>query len=89
MFRLCPRGRAAARAGVGLLITVGGASARALGEEAVASGLPGGDVMHAETTSEAADLAARHVRAGDLVLVKGSHGIHTETVVERLVAEWA
>jgi UDP-N-acetylmuramyl pentapeptide synthase len=34
----------------------------------------------------AAAAAARELRAGDLVLVKGSRGVATEAVVERLLA---
>jgi UDP-N-acetylmuramyl pentapeptide synthase len=41
------------------------------------------------TKQEAADLAASRVRPGDLVLVKGSRGIGTDFVVERLRAEFA
>ena len=43
-------------------------------------------VRHADASDEAADIAAREVRAGDLVLVKGSRGVATERVVERLVS---
>jgi UDP-N-acetylmuramyl pentapeptide synthase len=43
-------------------------------------------VRHADGSDEAADIAAREVRAGDLVLVKGSRGVATERVVERLVS---
>jgi UDP-N-acetylmuramoyl-tripeptide--D-alanyl-D-alanine ligase len=77
-------GRAAAGSGLGLLITVGGEPARALGRSAVAAGMDTSAVHHASSSAEAADLAAGLVRPGDLVLVKGSHGIHTERVVERL-----
>ena len=38
-------------------------------------------------TPQAADLAAALVKPGDLVLVKGSRGIRTEIVVDRLKAE--
>jgi UDP-N-acetylmuramoyl-tripeptide--D-alanyl-D-alanine ligase len=37
-----------------------------------------------ESSGEAADALAEFVRPGDLVLVKGSRGVHTEEVVERL-----
>lgn len=37
-----------------------------------------------ETSEEAARTLAGCVRAGDLVLVKGSRGVHTEVIVERL-----
>jgi UDP-N-acetylmuramoyl-tripeptide--D-alanyl-D-alanine ligase len=80
-------GLAAARAGLGLLITVGGAAARRLGEAAREGGLDA--VLHAATSTEAADLALRRIRPGDLVLVKGSRGIRTDVVVDRLKAEFA
>ncbi len=37
-----------------------------------------------ETSEEAAEALAAFVRAGDLVLVKGSRGVHTERAVGRL-----
>jgi UDP-N-acetylmuramyl pentapeptide synthase len=44
-------------------------------------------VMHRETSDQAAaDLPAR-LAAGDLVLVKGSRGIRMDVVVDRIVAE--
>ncbi len=79
-------GRTAAASGLSLLITVGGDAARALGRAAVAAGMAQAEVRHAETSAEAADLAATLVGPGDLVLVKGSRGIRTEVVVERLAA---
>jgi UDP-N-acetylmuramoyl-tripeptide--D-alanyl-D-alanine ligase len=82
-------GRAAAEAGVEVLITVGGAPARGLAEAAVTAGLPRSSVSHVVSKQEAADLAASRVRPGDLVLVKGSRGIGTDFVVERLRAEFA
>ena len=79
-------GRAAAGSGLSLLVTVGGTPARAMGRAAVEAGMPGAQVWHADTSVEAADIAAREMRAGDLVLVKGSRGVATERVVERLVS---
>jgi UDP-N-acetylmuramyl pentapeptide synthase len=46
-------------------------------------------VIHVATSAEAADLAMQRVRPGDLVLVKGSRGIRTDTVVDRLKVEFA
>jgi len=82
-------GRRAAAAGLDLLIGVGGSVAGAMTAEAVRSGLPERCVWHVSSKEEAADLALRHVRAGDLVLVKGSRGIGTDLVVERLKGEFA
>ncbi|MBP7776559.1 MAG: UDP-N-acetylmuramoyl-tripeptide--D-alanyl-D-alanine ligase [Acidobacteria bacterium] len=79
-------GRHAAAAGVERLVTVGGEPARRLGEAAVAAGLGSGQVRHAATSDEAATLVSRELGAGDLVLVKGSRGIKTDTVVARLMA---
>jgi UDP-N-acetylmuramoyl-tripeptide--D-alanyl-D-alanine ligase len=81
-------GRVAAASGLSLLITVGGEPARALGRASLDAGLPATQVCHAETSEAAADLVAAAVRAGDLVLVKGSRGIRTERVVDRLAAEF-
>jgi len=46
-------------------------------------------VIHVGTSEEAAEVALQRVRPGDLVLVKGSHGIRTDTVVDRLKVEFA
>ena len=82
-------GQAVARAGVAALVTVGGAAAQALGQAAVARGLPQSAVRHVATSEEAAVLARALVRPGDLVLVKGSRGTRMERVVEGLQVEFA
>ena len=82
-------GAAAAGAGLDLLIAVGGAPASERAGAAVAAGLPERCVRHVPTSAEAASLALERIRPGDLVLVKGSRGIGTEIVVERLKQEFA
>lgn len=82
-------GRAAAGAGLDLLVTIGGAPARAMAEESVAAGMPERSVAHVPTNEEGAVAALKKVRPGDLVLVKGSRGIGTDLVVERLKEEFA
>ncbi len=82
-------GRAAAGAGLNILITVGGESARTMADAAREAGPSELSVFHVSSSAEAADLAAQKVRPGDLVLVKGSRGIRTDVVVERLKVEFA
>ncbi len=74
---------------VDVLIAVGGEAARALAEAAVAAGMARANVRYVATSDEAAEAAAALVRAGDLVLVKGSRGVRTDRVVDRLKAEFA
>ena len=82
-------GRTAAASHLALLVTVGGSAAEALGRAAVEAGMPSSAVHHAATSDEAAELAASLVKPGDVVLVKGSRGIRTERVVDRLKALFA
>jgi UDP-N-acetylmuramoyl-tripeptide--D-alanyl-D-alanine ligase len=82
-------GRAAAQAGLRLLFVVGGQPARSLAGAAVAAGMPTSAVTYFERSEAAADAVAAALRAGDLVLVKGSRGIRTDLVVDRIVAEFA
>jgi UDP-N-acetylmuramoyl-tripeptide--D-alanyl-D-alanine ligase len=82
-------GAEAARSGVSGLIAVGGANAQAIAEGAIEAGMAASRVHYVKTSSEAADLAAKLVTSGDVVLVKGSRGIRTEVVVDRLKAEFA
>jgi len=82
-------GRAAAASQLDLLITVGGLAARTMAEAAIAAGMSADNVAHVATREHAAELALMRIRPGDLVLVKGSRGIGTDLVVERLKVEFA
>ncbi len=82
-------GRAAAAAGLDLLVTVGGPPAREMADAARAAGMPPNAVRHVASSDEAVALALETIRPGDLVLVKGSRGIRTDLVVERLKVEYA
>jgi UDP-N-acetylmuramoyl-tripeptide--D-alanyl-D-alanine ligase len=82
-------GRAAAAAGLRLLFAIGGRSARALADAAIEAGMPAATVRYAEKSEIAARDIAAAVKAGDLVLVKGSRGTRTDIVADRIAAEFA
>ncbi|HEX7138205.1 MAG TPA: UDP-N-acetylmuramoyl-tripeptide--D-alanyl-D-alanine ligase [Vicinamibacterales bacterium] len=72
---------------VDLLFTIGGPSAAAMSAAAVSAGMASAAVQHFSTSDEAAVVLAATIAPGDLVLVKGSRGVKTDRVVERLKAE--
>ena len=82
-------GQVAARSGVDLLLTVGGAPAEAMARAAAAAGLGRQSVQHFTSSEDAANRAAELVTSGDLVLVKGSRGVRTDRVVDHLKAKFA
>ena len=80
-------GRAVVEAGFDLLIAVGGPSAHALADGAIAAGLPGESATTFATSEDAAEDIVRLIEGGDVVLVKGSRAVRTDRVVDRLVSE--
>jgi len=76
-------GRQIALLGVDLLIGVRGL-ARELVEGAREAGMQDEAAIFCETPNEAAELIERKARRGDLILVKGSRGVKTEIIVEKL-----
>ena len=77
-------GRQIGGLGIDLLIGV-----RGLARELIAGARETGmAALFCETPQEAAEVIAREARAGDLILVKGSRGVKTEAVVERLKQEF-
>jgi UDP-N-acetylmuramoyl-tripeptide--D-alanyl-D-alanine ligase len=82
-------GRAAAAAGLAALFAVGGTPARALADEAVAAGMTASHVTYYETSDAAASSIAGSLRAGDVVLVKGSRGTRTDLIADRIAEEFA
>ena len=80
-------GRSIASHGVDLLIGVRGL-ARELVEGAQQSGLKAECALFCETPESAAEVLKRDARPGDLILVKGSRGVKTDIVVERL-KQWS
>jgi UDP-N-acetylmuramoyl-tripeptide--D-alanyl-D-alanine ligase len=82
-------GRRAVAAGVERLIAVGGDSAKALADAAIAAGLAPDRVSYFTTSTDAADAVAALVSPGDVVLVKGSRGTRMDIVADRIRQEWA
>jgi UDP-N-acetylmuramoyl-tripeptide--D-alanyl-D-alanine ligase len=82
-------GRKAAASGLDRLIVVGGVAAEAMASAAVAAGMPPDTVSWAPTSREAASAITSWLRAGDVVLVKGSRGVRTDLVVDGITAEFS
>jgi UDP-N-acetylmuramoyl-tripeptide--D-alanyl-D-alanine ligase len=77
-------GRAAAAVRIDALFAIGGAPAVALAAAAIAAGMRRDAVHHFATSDEAADAVLSLLRRGDVALVKGSRGVRTDRIVERL-----
>jgi UDP-N-acetylmuramoyl-tripeptide--D-alanyl-D-alanine ligase len=71
-------GRAAAEAGLDLVVAVQG-NAEHLATAACAGGVP---AVFLRDTKTAGQWLAQNLRAGDVVLVKGSRGVHLERAIE-------
>ena len=82
-------GRLVARSGVHVLYAIGGPAAQALAAAAIDAGMSPEAVTYFQSSEEAAPVIARALRGGDLVLVKGSRGIRTDVVADRITAEFA
>jgi UDP-N-acetylmuramoyl-tripeptide--D-alanyl-D-alanine ligase len=76
-------GRDVAAAGIDLLFTVGSLAAQTA-SAAVAAGLARGAVQRALNSRRLARLIKAGLRDGDVILVKGSHAMQMEKVVESL-----
>jgi UDP-N-acetylmuramoyl-tripeptide--D-alanyl-D-alanine ligase len=73
-------GRAAAEAGLDLVVAVQG-NAEHLATAACAGGVPAVFLRDAETAGQ---WLAQNLRAGDVVLVKGSRGVHLERAIDTI-----
>jgi UDP-N-acetylmuramoyl-tripeptide--D-alanyl-D-alanine ligase len=78
-------GRRVAEEGWDILIAIGPLSRRTAAA-AVAAGMPGPAVVTFDTSADAAGAIAAWLRNGDLVLVKGSRGMRTEAVADKIKA---
>jgi len=78
----CETGRQLAASGIDFLIGVRGL-AKELTESAKENGLS--ETKFFADSTEAGEFLANEISAGDLVLVKGSRGVRTEKVIEKLL----
>jgi UDP-N-acetylmuramoyl-tripeptide--D-alanyl-D-alanine ligase len=74
-------GRNLASAGVDRIIAVGNFAAR-VAQGATSAGMEERKIATVGTSAEAVPMAQKLVKRGDTVLLKGSRGIHLETVLE-------
>ena len=51
--------------------------------------MPASSVTYYESSEQAASAVVAALRAGDLVLVKGSRGTRTDLIADRIAAEFA
>src|SRR5690606_15212925 len=79
-------GRAAARAGVSMIVAIGGPVMDRFVEGAAQSGLSADRIHRFADSDTAARALTALLRTGDLVLVKGSRGSRTDVVVDHLRA---
>ena len=73
----------AATCGINLVIAVQGL-AKEIADGAVAAGIAGPDVHFFTEINPAIDFVSRNVQPGDLILIKGSRGVHLEKMIQTL-----
>jgi UDP-N-acetylmuramoylalanine--D-glutamate ligase len=76
-------GRQLAKSGVNRILAVG-EHAQLVKKGAMAAGVPAANIATAETSVAALPLAKNMIKSGDAVLLKGSRGVHLETIYEGL-----
>ncbi len=69
---------------VAQILIVVGKLGRLIGEEAKQVGMPPDSVYLIDTTEEAVNILNQVIQKGDVILVKGSHGAHLDTIVAEL-----
>ena len=81
-------GTRAAESGIDIVVGVQGA-AREIARGAVAAGLPAAQVHFFTEVNPAIDFLYLKLQPGDLVLIKGSRGVHLETMVRALRSSYS
>jgi UDP-N-acetylmuramyl pentapeptide synthase len=80
-------GRRVAASGWDLLVAIGPLAAL-MAEGARAAGMAGSRVSAFDSADEAAPALAALVNDRDLILVKGSRGVHLDRIADRLTADF-
>ena len=75
-------GRSLAKSGIAKVVAVGD-WAGAVADGARKAGMKPGSIQTAQKADEAAGIVKRFVAPGEIVLLKGSRGVHLETVLEQ------
>jgi UDP-N-acetylmuramoyl-tripeptide--D-alanyl-D-alanine ligase len=78
-------GVAAGRAGIDLVVAIGGPAADGFARGAAEAGVAPARILRFEDSASAAGPVAAAIATGDLVLVKGSRGTRTDIVADRLL----
>ena len=82
-------GKQAVEAGFECIVAVGGENVEALVAGGRDAGLNSDSAAICTTSEEAIEVVSELVQKKDLVFVKGSRGIQTDLVVDRLKADWS
>jgi UDP-N-acetylmuramoyl-tripeptide--D-alanyl-D-alanine ligase len=80
-------GAFAAKSGLDMAVGIQGAAIQII-RAAVQAGLPESQAHFFPDSTEAANFISAQIRKGDLVLVKGSRGVHAEKVIQSLRAQF-
>jgi UDP-N-acetylmuramoyl-tripeptide--D-alanyl-D-alanine ligase len=65
-------------------LIVVGSRAHWMAEEAARAGMPAAHIASLASNQEAVDLLGGQIRSGDVVLIKGSRGMHMDEIVSAL-----
>ena len=82
-------GKKAVHSGFDRIVAIGGENVEALLAGGQDAGLDSDAVFHCANSEEAINVVSRLIEKEDLVLVKGSRGIQTDLVVDRLKVDWS
>ena len=82
-------GKKAVESGFECIVAIGGENVSAFGDGGRDAGLDSGSVVICSNSQEAIKVVSQLVQKEDLVFVKGSRGVQTDLVVERLKADWS